>query len=273
MERKIVEIAPRTWLISDYLLAHMFLLEGDEKALLIDAGSGLGPLEEQVKSLTDKPLILALTHGHADHLGGCHLFPGVKSLIHPEDMFFAEEFTEAYAQEFIDNYVKTRGPVRNPEATDEDWKQIIRPYGPAEYGTLEDGEVFELGGRAVEVIHTPGHSMGSVCFLDHKERLLVTGDTVNDCLLLNFPPHTSTVAQYHESIQKLWAREGEYDGLCQGHDTLTIADKSFITDYLTATEIILSGQASPQEIDDGIHKGLGIRCGKVRLYYDLNSIR
>ena len=178
MERKIVEIAPRTWLISYYLLANMFLLEGDEKALLIDAGSGLGPLEEQVKSLTDKPLILALTHGHADHLGGCHLFPGVKSLIHPEDMFFAEEFTEAYAQEFIDNYVKTRGPVRNPEATDEDWKQIIRPYGPAEYGTLEDGEVFELGGRAVEVIHTPGHTSGGCCYYIEKEKTLFSGDTL-----------------------------------------------------------------------------------------------
>lgn len=55
IKRTIAEIAPKTWLISDYKLANMYLLEGEEKALLIDTGSGLGPLEEEVRELTKSP--------------------------------------------------------------------------------------------------------------------------------------------------------------------------------------------------------------------------
>ena len=272
MKRKIIEIAPKTWLISDYLLANMFLLEGEEKALLIDTGSGLGPLEDEVHKLTDKPLEIVLTHGDDDHIGGCHLFQGIVSRLHRADRYMVEAFDQEHARAFVKEYVRTRGPVRNPEATKEDWEEIIRPYGRAEFGTLEDGEQIELGNRMVEVIHTPGHSRGSVCFLDHGQRLLVTGDTANDCLLLNYPPRTSTVTEYQASIQKLWDRREEYDGICQGHDALSISDKSFLSDYLKATEMILSGEKQAEELDDGIHRGLGVRYGKVRLFYDVNQL-
>ena len=42
LAKPVVEIAPRTWLISEYKLVNMYLLEGDEAALLIDCGTGIG---------------------------------------------------------------------------------------------------------------------------------------------------------------------------------------------------------------------------------------
>ena len=48
----------------------MYLLEGEEKALLIDTGWGAGNLRTFVEKLTDKPVIVTNTHGHLDHSGG-----------------------------------------------------------------------------------------------------------------------------------------------------------------------------------------------------------
>lgn len=273
MERKIIEIAQKTWLISDYYLANMYLLEGEEKALLIDTGSGLGPLEDQIRSLTQKPLEIVLTHGDDDHIGGCHLFPDVVSRLHPADMYMTEAFDREHAEAFVKEYIRTRGPVRNPDASAEEWEEVIRPYGKARFAALEDGEKIDLGGRMVEVIHTPGHSRGSVCFLDHGQRLLITGDTANDCLLLNYPPRTSTVEEYQASIRKLWDRRDEYDGICQGHDALSVSDVSFLSDYLKAAEMILSGESKAEQLDDGIHQGAGVLYGKIRLFYDVEQLR
>ena len=46
LAKPVVEIAPRTWLISEYKLVNMYLLEGDEAALLIDCGTGIGNAAE-----------------------------------------------------------------------------------------------------------------------------------------------------------------------------------------------------------------------------------
>ena len=50
---------------------NMYLLEGDEKALLIDTGWGSGTLRPYVERLTQKPVQVILTHGHLDHSGSC----------------------------------------------------------------------------------------------------------------------------------------------------------------------------------------------------------
>ena len=49
---------------------YCFLLEGDERALLIDTVYGRGDFPNILKKLTDKPIILVNTHGHYDHTGG-----------------------------------------------------------------------------------------------------------------------------------------------------------------------------------------------------------
>ena len=48
----------------------MYLVEGTEKAALIDTGYGVGNLKGYIKTLTEKPLIVLITHGHLDHVAG-----------------------------------------------------------------------------------------------------------------------------------------------------------------------------------------------------------
>ena len=61
----------KTWIIQFMNgTEYMYLLEGDEKALLLDTGYGTGTLRAFVENLTDKPVIVANTHYHPDHAGG-----------------------------------------------------------------------------------------------------------------------------------------------------------------------------------------------------------
>ena len=183
--RPIVEIAPKTWLVSEYKLVNTYLVEGTERAILIDGGAGLGDLAADVRALTDKPIDVVVTHGDGDHTAAAGCFG--KAYMHPLDknrgeMFKAMGDTRAMAK-FM---VTTRGPVRNPETPVEELLALVpaEPLPDPVYEYVEEGHVFDLGGRTLEVILTPGHSDGSICLLDKENRLLFTGDACNDRLLV-----------------------------------------------------------------------------------------
>lgn len=78
------EIAPHTYEIGEFDCASIFLIVGDEKAMVIDTGTGIGDLKGFIRTLTDKPLLVCYTHNHMDHVGGAGAFDN--AYIHPQDM-------------------------------------------------------------------------------------------------------------------------------------------------------------------------------------------
>lgn len=58
------------WRIGSNEGVFCYLIEGSEKAMLIDTGYGLGDLRSAVEKVTGLPLIIVNTHGHCDHIGG-----------------------------------------------------------------------------------------------------------------------------------------------------------------------------------------------------------
>ena len=266
LNKPVIEIAPRTWLISEYKLVNMYLLEGENSALLIDCGAGIGNAAETVRCLTQKPLTVAITHGHFDHDGGAALFPQV--YLHPADIMLSEKGYNEGGEESRRWYAQSRGPVRNPGASVEELLALVQKNGPVTRVPMEDGKVFDLGGRTVEVLHTPGHSLGSVCLLDRENRLLFTGDMANDSLLLNCGDSSSTVRVYNESMRKLWARESEFDFICLGHDALDKFDKNVIREYIEATDRLLSGEANGEKGGNALHSGIGYRYKRVLIWYE-----
>lgn len=267
-ERTIVEIAPKTWLMSEYKLVNTYLLEGENTAMLIDGGIGIGNLAEDVKKLTEKPVIFVATHGDGDHIAAAGYYR--EAYMHPLDKERCTAFP--VGRQMAEYCIRSRGPIRNPETPVETLLSLIlqEPAPPLpEFLPMEDGFVFDLGSRPVEVIHTPGHSDGSCCLLDKQTRLLFCGDACNDRLLIGNANRDEGLRQALATFEKMWARQSEFDFLCQGHDALDKSDKSFLSDYIEAIQALLAGaEGSPRT--DAMHSGTMYPHNKVMVWYNMN---
>ena len=105
---------------------------------------------------------------------------------------------------------------------------------------FESEMVFEIGDRPVRVVRTPGHSVGSVCFLDEKNRWMFTGDTCCKAHVLLQMEFAAPMQTYKKSLEKLIAMESLYDITWPGHHIKPV-EKQVIHDFLTAVEGITGG--------------------------------
>lgn len=149
---------------------HCYLLRGRERSLLIDTGLGICDIRQAVDRLTDRPVAAVATHIHWDHIGGHRYFP------------------EFYAHEAELNWLSGGFPLSVeavramvadrcclPEDFDVSRYTLFQGH-PAR--VLRDGDRIELGGRTLEVRHTPGHSPGHMCFWEAERGYLFSGDLV-----------------------------------------------------------------------------------------------
>lgn len=188
-----------THIISEYRHweeTHCYLLEGKSRALLIDTGLGICDISEEVKKLTDRPVTAAATHIHWDHVGGHRHYPD----------FYAHE---AELNWLNGGFPLTMETVRSMVA---DRCDLPAGYDVGLYelfqGTparvLRDGDCIDLGGRVIEVLHTPGHSPGHMCFWEPERGYLFTGDLVYKDTLFAYYPSTDPKA-YLQSLEKISA--------------------------------------------------------------------
>ncbi len=144
---------------------------------------------------------ILLTHGHYDHIGGVEavrIATDAQVYIHEAD---APMLTDAYLSLAAQI---TRAPFR----------------AVTDYCTVTDGEQITVGRRTFNVLHTPGHTSGSVCFL--TEDVMLSGDT----LFRGSIGRTDlggSVREMRTSLEKLRDLEGEYTVLT-GHGMKTTLD-------------------------------------------------
>lgn len=193
------QIDESTYVISEYRHweeTHCYLLNGGQRSLLIDTGLGIENIYDEVIRLTDKPVTAVATHIHWDHIGGHKYFPD----------FYAHEAELDWLNggfplslDTIKEMVLDR--CDPPEGFNVEHYEFFQGMPTC---LLSDGDVIDLGGRRVEVLHTPGHSPGHLCFWEPATGYLFTGDLVYKDVLFAYYPSTDPEA-YLASLEKVAA--------------------------------------------------------------------
>lgn len=218
----------------------MDLIVGEDKALLFDTGWGIGKLKETVREITDKPLIIVNSHGHVDHVNGNTQFEE-DIYIHPKDMELCKAHSCAQMRQFM------LMPLETAHAIPDDFdKEVFLLGGAGSLKPVEEGSVFDLGGKTLEVIELPGHTVGSIGLLYREEKILFVGDAINGALLLSGPEATS-LDEYIRTLEK--AEKMDFTQMVQAHGE-KIFEKEILETYIKLAQSVDWEKAQPY-IQDG----------------------
>ena len=213
------QIDAHTWEGNGKMMANetLYIVEGEERALLIDAGTNIKDLDKIVAGITSKPVTLVATHVHPDHTG-------------------------ASVNYFKEIYINAADMVNV--------KEMMGDYkGEIKY--LTDGQIIDLGGREIEVIFTPGHTPGSTTFMDRKAGYGFSGDAFgsgNLLLTTNFSTLALTCQRIGEYMQK-YGIERLYPGHYMGSNCETLKR---VQDMLQMSHDVLAGKVEGRKNERGM---------------------
>lgn len=189
---EITQVFPGFYWIEDFNNDSIYVIEGTERALVVDTGFADNDFMGMIRSLTRLPLELAVTHNHWDH------------------MYHMDKFDRYYMSE--KDLVMFDEPFMKEKLGDRD-------YSGSQIMPVKDGDIIDLGGGyEVEVFDLGGHTPGSVAYLDKKRKILLTGDALGVWMQV---PRATTLSEYLAQLEHFLERLSapEYDGVCMmsGH--------------------------------------------------------
>ena len=211
---EIIKMNENTWRIEDGGV-RCFLLEGKDKALLIDSGMTLPDARTLAEGVTSLPLELLNTHADPDHISGNAAFD--RCYMHPEE-------EAAYRQN------KGTGTVV----------------------PVKDGDVLDLGDRPLRIIHIPGHTPGSIAILDEKARVLISGDSVQGGGIFMFGEGRD-MRKFAESMKHLAEYADRFDTVYPSHGSIPL-EADLVGKLEGAAKEIQAGKASGEYTDLFGHK-------------------
>lgn len=223
------KLSPHLWRIIDRTGVCCYLVEGTEKACLLDTTNGLGDIREYVQRLTDRPVFVVLTHAHLDHMGSSGLF---------EEVYLNREDLPVYR-------FKTSTEHRLSDARNRLKLQVsdiseLPPVYAGEFRPLRDGQCFDLGGITIEMISVKGHTPGMMCALLKEERIIIFGDACGVAVML-MDEFSSNVSEYRQSLLHLKKYEDQYDVVYRNHGTFT-SPKELLDHVIECCDLVLAGK-------------------------------
>lgn len=189
----------------------VYIVEGDSVALMIDAGYTIPGLRKIAEDIVKKPTIFVATHVHRDHTG--------KAVNEWDSVWICEPDTINIARD-MSGY---KGKIF----------------------FLNDGQTFDLGNRLIEVVFTPGHTPGSVTFIDKEAHYGFSGDSFGSTSLLV----TTSLSEVIKTCNRMSKYMEQYgiDKLYPGHnpgDNLETLQR--VNDLAEISAGILNGDYKPK---------------------------
>ncbi len=196
--------------VHPFLRCNIWHVRGRDRDLLVDTGMGISSLAEAARDLFEKPLSVVITHTHVDHSGGAHEFDSC--LVHQ-----AEADSLRYARDQLPlstcdwpadilEMMEEDGPVGDyvitarPSASFDPRMHDLQCAAPE--ALIGEGDIIDLGDRAFEVLHLPGHSPGSIGLWEATTGTLFSGDAVYDAQLLDELPGSDKQV-YRKTMERL----------------------------------------------------------------------
>lgn len=176
------------------LRCNIWRLRGRDADLLVDTGMGIASLREAGADLFEKTLLAVATHAHADHVGGLHEFDC--RLCHGAEAEALSQGRDSYSLDLADFSTGSQARLAKAGYDISDGLLTAAPhpgYRPGAHvlkgceptRVLAEGDVVDLGDRAFEVLHLPGHSPGSIGLWEAATGMLFSGDAIYDGPLLD----------------------------------------------------------------------------------------
>jgi glyoxylase-like metal-dependent hydrolase (beta-lactamase superfamily II) len=219
-----------------------YLIVGEKRALLFDTGMGISDVKKVVEELTKLPVIVLNSHTHDDHVGGNWEFDSVYGM--------DTEFTRRNAR-------GSREDAQAEITPDQICGALPKGFDAKNFATrawkiakiIHDGEQFDLGGRMIEVIATPGHTPDAISLLDRGNGLLFTGDTYYPAPIWLYRPETDLDA-YAVSIRRLAALAPQVKMVLGAHN-IPVASPAVLPKLVTAFDAVRAGKVTAEADSPG----------------------
>lgn len=171
-----------------------------KEALIIDPGDGAEHIKELLKEDGMKPIAILLTHGHFDHA------------------MAARELANAFGIK-IYAHEDERETLETPRINLSGMLGRQDVYTADCY--VKDHEIIQLAGFEIEVLHTPGHTLGGVCYYFKEEQVLFSGDTLfcQSVGRTDFP--TGSASTLVRSIKEQLMKLPDETVVYPGHEQIT----------------------------------------------------
>lgn len=283
-------VSPGAWLVAEPSHVNSWLVAGRDRAVLVDTGLGIEPIRPVAEATAGLPADVVNTHHHFDHTGGNAEFDAVAVheravallasgapsseraayLAHTRALLAAAGTYRDLDQRFFHLLTDDADPRPLPAGFDaEAWVRPGPPPGPTPRA-LHDGDVIDLGGRTLTVLHTPGHSPDSLCLLDDREGLLFGGDTLNSGPIYA-QAQESDLEDFARSTARLAGLAGDVSLVCMGHFGRGLAGPRYLADVAEAFDRLVTGDPSVEfrvqrdcddvEVREAVFGGLSILLG------------
>lgn len=180
--------------------AYLLCPEGTKDALLIDPGDDLNALKRALEASGRTLRAILLTHGHFDHMLAAQplsRITGAPVYVHPLDQeLLCDEDKNAYDP----------GCASLP--------------CPADFEAEDLEDEIEVCGLRFRVLHTPGHTRGSVCYYDEENGILFSGDTLFCAGFGRMDLYGGSPAQMRTALRSLFELPEDTQVYC-GHGPMT----------------------------------------------------
>ena len=238
------------YVITETESVHCYVIVGAERALVLDIGYGYEDIHPLISEITDLPVMLVLTHGDPDHGLGAAWFDDV--WIHPLDWGkLRMNDTEKMRADALAYRLK-KMPWLAGHIDEETY--LSRRVDRVTPHFLRDGEVIDLGGTKLRVMHTPGHSFGHIMLLDEARGRLFSGDQVSahNVWYFSTPDEQAPFSMALSSLKRLLAWRDQIKEVYPAHDRMPIGMEAVEDEIVCIEQDLPAHYAEDERFDSFI---------------------